>query len=69
MQHLANLTNCEMQIPYDSRWNETSLSITFIFKSRKEVSLSVVFALLTWINCWTFARDNEYIVKVSRGIV
>ena len=69
VQHLANRTNYEMQIPYDgclgtsplnqrkltignpksSRLSETLvwiwLSITFIFKFKKEVSMSEVFAL------------------------
>ena len=55
-----------------------SLPTTFIFKSKKEVSLSEVFASLTEVLLDIYIRnmfvkfrviDGENIVKISRGIV
>ena len=55
-----------------------SLPITFIFKSKKEVSLSEVFAYSTEVQLYIYIRnmflkfrvfDGENIVKISRGIV
>ena len=51
-----------------------SLPITFIFKSKKEVSLSEVFAKVLldiyqeYISKFRVI-DGEYIVKISRGII